>query len=209
MASNDDIDLDAIRVILTNPKTPYRLLTCPDPTLTSRQQKQLAALEVTKLFCEAKEAFESRRIFKSIEIREDDPPDAMVEELDGNRTGVEVTELLNKETQSRRVKVWRKYRDWGEAKRWEPEELINESQKRIKEKNAHGKPEFNGGPYVCKILVIYSVETSVQIHFRNLAFAISQKEFGPAPRFDEIYFLTVPAPMQEHPQLCKLRLKNE
>jgi hypothetical protein len=213
MDNNIDSEWDEIKIVLTNPKTPYRIWTNPDPRLTNRRQKQSAEAEVVSQFCEAIEAIEGRKIFKrNVGICEDDPPDAIVEKLDGSKIGVEVTELLDEQIQKERVKAWRdqvkkrfKYRNCNANKRWTIEELTSETQKRIEEKC---KREFNGGPYAFKILVVYSVETSVRIHFRDLAATLSQKEFGPTSLFDEIYFLTGQAPMQEHPQLCKLHLKS-
>jgi hypothetical protein len=208
MSDSIDTEWDEIKAVFTNPKTPYRLWTYPHPKLTYRQQKQMVEIGVADRFCESIEVLEGRKIFRNIKTNEMDPPDIIIEKLDGSKIGVEITELLDEEIQRERVKIWRKYGHCGEKKRWTPEELINEIQKRIKQKNAYNKPEFYEGPYDSRILVIYSVESSVQLYFRNLAAIMSQQEFGPAPRFDEAYFLTVPAPMQKHPQLCKLRLKN-
>jgi hypothetical protein len=200
---------DDIKAIFTNPKTPYRLWTCPDPKLTNRQQKQRAEYGVATQFCEAIEAIEGKEIFKrTTKINTNDPPDIIIEKNDGSKIGLEVSELLDEEVQRARVETWRKEGRYYERKRWEQEELINKIQKRIEEKNVYNKPEFNGGPYDSKIFVIYSVDTSVSAYFRDLATIIYKREFGPVSRFDEIYFLTTPAPMRRNPQICKLRLKS-
>lgn len=207
MDSNADPDWEEIKAVLTNKDVPFRLWTYPDPKLTHRQQKQIAELGVTKHYCEAIETMENRRIFKEIRINENDPPDTIVEKLNGHKIGVEVTELLDEEVQKRRVKTWRKEKRQYERKRWEPEELLNELQKRIDEKSAYHKPEFKEGPYDSKVLVIYSVDLSVQLYFRNWQAILSEREFRTTLRFDEIFFLTAQAPTQRYPQLCKLRLK--
>ena len=60
--------------------------------------------------------------------------------------------------------------------------------------------------YDRSILIIYSVWRGVQTGFREIALAISERDFGPAPQYDEVYFLAPPYPMRPHPQLCRLPL---
>jgi hypothetical protein len=205
MIPDFDPDWEDTKAVLTNPRVPHRLWTCADPRLTGREQKQYAEFEVTTQFCEALEAVVGEQIFKrTIKINQNDPPDTIVEKLDGTRIGVELTELLDEGTQKERVQMWRKHGLCSENKRREPEEYVHEIQKRIEQKNesARGKEMYDH-----KILVIYTVEISARLNFRSLAATLSEKEFGPVSHFAEVFFLTPQAPMQRHPQILRLKLK--
>ena len=214
--SEADDNLRVVWSILLNPKTPYRQWSWPDPSLAPPQQKQFAERIVTRHFCEALAESEGKSFFLSCHSFEPDPPDTVVNCLDGGKWGIEVTEVLDSESQRQRVKQWRKDRSvTNRGREWHPEEVIATIQERIKAKNKPDSRGFSGGPYSRRVLVIYSEDEWLYLGFRRHLAMILQNAFGPAPHYDEAYFMAPAseghapsAPIQCHAQIWKLRLKG-
>jgi hypothetical protein len=128
----------------------------------------------------------------------DDPPDCVVSDRDGRCVAVEVTELVSAEAIRRNQGGDNVYRDW------KPNEVTHEINSRILKKD--GK-RFHGGPYVKKIVLIFTDEVILQADQEEYAEYLAGQSFGPVAHIDEAYLLFSYAGIDRCPYI-KLRLNR-
>jgi hypothetical protein len=124
------------------------------------------------------------------------PPDCTAEDEQGNLIGIEVTELVDKESVERNENGEAVYRLWDVA------DLIEKIESIIKKKDAK---LFNGRHYKKTILLIFTDEKNI-VPFDYIPF-LQKMEFSKKAQIDEAYFLFSYQPWEGFP-FVKLNLKR-
>jgi hypothetical protein len=109
-----------------------------------------------------------------------DPPDCVVSDRAGRLVAVEVTELVSAEAIRRNQQGDNVYRDW------KPGEVTHKINSLILKKD--GK-RFHGGPYVKKIVLIFTDEVVLQTNQEEYAEYFTGQSFGPVEQIDKAYLL--------------------
>ena len=119
-----------------------------------------------------------------LKSRKEDPPDCGIVNSEGNLIGIEITELVDEET----IRQWRRGESNDHAD-YPPDILKNRLADIIKEKDAK---IFIGGPYIKKILIIFSAEDLVDTDENHKM--LNETDFEKPNQFDEIFLKLQPRP---------------
>lgn len=138
--------------------------------------KEVEAYGVVKYLIESMEA-NGEKLCSSPTPYMPDPPDCIARDKEGNNIGFEVTALVDPEEVKKNVKGKAVFRDWTS------EEVIDEIQKKINEKDLKA---FHGGPYSKKILILHTHNWVIE---QECIVAIKQHLFTPLKQFNDVYLL--------------------
>ncbi len=142
----------------------------------------------------------------------DDPPDCEALDENGNRVGIEVTELVDgasiadakraaKAAANRRPIVTAIEDDAISQKVCTPSDLIKEISDRVLRKS---RSEIHGGPYGTYLLIIYC-DDPLYLDYDNFE-AVRRARFDCTGAIDRVYFLTSYLPWEQRCPLIELQL---
>ena len=123
-------------------------------------------------------SFNGKQLFHSPISHTPDPPDCIVQDTEGNKIAVEISELVSQEAIEQNIKGNEVYYDW------QPKECIEKVQSILDNKDTK---VFHGGPYSKKVILIHTDEPILR--GKEYKEEIRNSLFNPLKQIDEAYIL--------------------